>query len=228
MASYNLQRFFKWRKHGVYHYLNSYTPQTFLGWYFIIGTPLAICVFLLAFIPTPNLLWLAFIALLTFFYLFVNPTTKKLVGLRYIPFGKSFIIAFCWTFLFLLFSCYNPLLALKQNHWYWLVVYLQVWIACVLFDIRDMTSDSGQLITFAIAFGKKGVFVLWVLSNIAIAIIGLTQMKVNSMYAVLILVFIWLIQSLAFRSKIHPLWFTFWIDGSLVGYAFYNYLMLTR
>jgi hypothetical protein len=229
VASYNFQRYFKWRNKSVHSFIQHYVPTRAIIWYYLIGIPALGCILLAAIIPAMPWFELSVTGLLTLLYLFIHPTTKQLTGLRFIPFAKTFIVAVCWVFLFFVLTHYswNKSISTMAYH-YWLLVLLEVWISCVLFDIRDVETDQQEVVTFVGKFGRKGVFILWSFSIISISVYTCVYATHDLGLLLLITASVCLLQLYAFKPKPDRLWFTFIVDGSLVGWALFNYCLFDQ
>lgn len=226
-TAYNLQRFFKWRKNIIHPFLIPYLPPTLNQWYLLIalsGTGLAIFTF---FISINQLLLLCAVGGVTSAYIFVNPITKTLSGLRYVPFLKTFLVSICWTTLFFLLTFDTGWIEMLRLTWiFWLVVFLEILKACVLFDLRDLDADEDDVRTFANTFKSKGVFVLWLMLTLIIAWLVMNNHNYMLLLAPFVLVAI--IQVYCIFQKPGELVFTFVVDGSLILSALLNYLAFTN
>jgi 4-hydroxybenzoate polyprenyltransferase len=226
-TAYNLQRYFKWRKKIIHPFLLKLIPTSNNAWLILIVPGLLISAFFLFILQPTQLIFLLVVGSVTSLYLFVHPISKKLTGLRYIPFMKTFFVALCWTGLFFTLSFEN-------NHWfnfqqtweYWLLIFLEILQACILFDLRDIENDKGQVKTFANMLNTLWIMVVWTLLEIPIIILLLNQ--TDSFWAVIVLAVIASAQIYCIIKKTNALYFTFIIDGSLLLFSLVNYLAFTH
>ncbi|HYG53048.1 MAG TPA: hypothetical protein VD905_19245, partial [Flavobacteriales bacterium] len=226
-SAYNLQRYFKWRNHHLHAFLEPIVPATKKNWYSLIGISAAGMIGTGLFLYVEQFILLGFTGIVTSLYVFAHPTKKTLTGLRYIPFLKTILVAFCWTGIFFTLTYTTRHFFMLKAAWpYWLIVFLQVWQACVLFDLRDLESDKGHLRTFANTLTRDGMFGFWALFFIAIA--GLSAYYGQILFVIPIYVVIAVIHMVCIYRKTSGLNFTFLVDGSLVLYAFGNWILFNH
>ena len=221
-TSYNIQRFFKWKKNVGHKFLEPFIPHNQTLWLTLILVTGIGAFALLFYLSWQQNLLLFLISLITGSYLFVNPLTKKLSGIRYIPYLKTFIVSFCWTGLFFTTTVKdNHAAFFFENIYYWIAVFLEIWQACILFDLRDVSTDKHELKTFANSISLSWMIVLWSLITCTILFLLLTKSNYN--YMLCVYAPIALIQLYAMIKKPKQLIFTFLVDGSLILFAVLNY-----
>lgn len=222
-SAYNLQRYFKWRKNHLHAFLKPYVPQTKQTWHMLIGTSIAGMIACAFFLNFEQFILLGIISLPTALYVFVHPTKKKLTGLRYIPFLKTFLVAFCWTGMFFTLTYTHAHVATLKITWpYWLVVLLQVWQACILFDLRDLETDKAHIKTFANSLTRNGMFMFWLV--FFTSIVFLTACYGHIQYVIPLYLVVAAVHTVCIYRKVGGLNFTFLVDGSLVVYAIANFV----
>jgi hypothetical protein len=226
-TAYNLQRFFKWRKNIIHPFLLPYTPKTIVSWIILIGIGSPVLLYGLFYISLDQIALLSFVVCITGAYIFVNPFSKKLTGLRYVPFLKTFLVAFSWTALFFILTFpEQPFEMLQLTKMYWLIVFLEILKACILFDLRDVEADKDEVKTFANTLKLKGVFLLWLLLSVLILMFMFT--KTNYLQLIFPFMAVAAIQLYCIFKKPGALMFTFFVDGSLLLSALLNYLAFTN
>lgn len=228
MLAYNLQRYFKWRTGNMPVHLYRYAFGH-SGWFSIILPPMVVSAVLFFFMRPFHQLLVGGITGLTGLYLFIHPKSGQLSGLRFIPFAKTLVVSFCWTALFIV-ACIPPqIFTFLHATWlYWILVFVQVWQSCVLFDLRDIETDRKHGVkTFANVFNQKQLLLLW--TGIATLVIAFSFFPHHSYYVyALVLYLVGFILQLVclFRPKMDGIWFTFLLDGSLIPMAAGNFLLL--
>lgn len=225
-TAYNMQRYFKWRNKIAHKFISPYIPSSNLGWLLLIGISIVpTCVFIF-YLSQSQLILLLSVSAITSLYLFVHPLTKKLTGLRYVPFLKTFIVAFCWTGLFFILSFEKNHYELFSATWkFWLILFLEIWQACILFDLRDVEVDKNDVKTIANVFPKNLLLVFWTLISLLILDLSLTE--INYQLVLPLYSAIAIIQIFCILKNVKPLLFTFLLDGSLIVFAILNYLVFT-
>lgn len=228
MLAYNLQRYFKWRTGNMPVFLTRYafSKQT---WVLIILLPAAVALGLFFFMRPFHQALIAGITVITGLYLFIHPKSGKLSGLRFIPFAKTLVVAFCWTALFVVVCTLPQPLQFVEHTWtYWLLVFIQVWQSCVLFDLRDIEVDRVHGVkTFANVFSQMQLLWLWLLMSMAIFTLSYFPDRPNYIYAMGLYILALLVQLVClFRPKMNGIWFTFLLDGSLVPMAAGNFMLM--
>jgi len=229
MLAYNMQRYFKWRTGNMPVFLTNYAFKQ-RTWMLLI-VPLAILCLILFFFMRPFHQWLVvLITGITGLYLFIHPSSKKLSGLRFIPFAKTLVVAFCWTCLFLVVCIPPNLYEFLTYTWtYWLLVFIQVWQSCVLFDLRDIETDRAHGVkTFANVFSHNMLFVLWLVMSVSIVALTCYPSNPNYVYAMALYGLAFGLQlACLFKPNMNGIVFTFLLDGSLVPCAAGNFLLLS-
>jgi hypothetical protein len=226
-TAYNLQRYFKWQNNHLHEFLKPIVPKNKQAWYILIGISTTGMGATALFLNLEQFILLGILSIPTGLYVFAHPTKKNLTGLRYIPFLKTFLVAFCWTGMFFALAHSAHHIALLKMTWtYWLIVFLQVWQACILFDLRDLETDKGHLKTFANSLSQDGMFVFW--TAFFLAITGLSAYCGNVLFIMPIFMAVATIHMICIFKKVSGLNFTFLVDGSLVLYAIGNWVLFTR
>lgn len=229
IVAYNLQRYFKWRTGNMPVFLTRYAfGQT--TWLLLIIPPALACVVLFVFMRPFHQWLLVAITGITGLYLFIHPSSKKLSGLRFIPFAKTLVVAFCWTCLFLVVCIPPGLYTFFTLTWtYWLLVFIQVWQSCVLFDLRDIETDREHGVkTFANVLSRDKLFVLWLVMSVCIITLSCYPANPNYVYAMALYGLSFGLQlACLFKPRMNGIMFTFLLDGSLVPCAAANFLLLS-
>jgi hypothetical protein len=229
MLAYNLQRYFKWRTGNMPAHLLHYA-FAHSGWMSIIVPPMIASVTLFFFMRPFHQLLVGGITGITGLYLFIHPKSGQLSGLRFIPFAKTLVVSFCWTALFIVVCIPPQVFSFLQETWlYWLLVFVQVWQSCVLFDLRDIETDRKQGVkTFANVLTQKQLLLLW--AGIAALVIGFSFVPHHPcyLYALVLYFFAFVLQLVClFRPQMNGIWFTFLLDGSLIPMAAGNFLLFS-
>ncbi len=224
LTAYNLHRAFKWRKGISHSFLENIQPNSVLQWLSII-IPSAIAALVFTnFLGIEQLLFIGIIGLFTSSYIFIHPIKKVITGLRYVPYLKTFLVSTCWTFLMLVLCIHSDDCMYQFNHKnrYALILFLQIWQACLIFDFRDFETDKPEVKTFAGNIQREFFALLILLLSIGI---GVCLFTVNlEIYALIILIFS-VINYLVCLYKIkNKILFTLLADGNLILMAVVNYL----
>lgn len=225
--SYNLQRFLKWSRQKNAGFLNGFIPQNNSGWLLLLGVNFAFFILSGMHFNQAQLFVIALAGGISGAYLFIYPFKNKLTGLRYIPFLKTIIVSGTWTILLIGVSYQEAHFAeFIKDYLYWIIVFTQVWIACLLFDVRDREIDRGEVITFANSLSPLLFLLLWLFSTIAVTVLEI-MFSSNLMLIILgIQLIVSTLQYWCIAKKRDELLFTFIADGTLIVSAVINCMLL--
>lgn len=225
--SYNLQRYLKWSRKKNAGFLNGFIPQNNSGWLLLLGINFAFFVLSGMHFNQEQLFVIGLAGGISGAYLFIYPIKNKLTGLRYIPFLKTIIVSCTWTILLIGVSYQEAHFAeFNNNYLYWTIVFGQVWIACLLFDVRDREIDRGDVTTFANALSPLLFQLFWMISTIAVFILEIMFSSNLMLITIGIQLIVSTLQYWCIAKKREEMLFTFIADGTLILSALMNYLLL--
>ena len=174
----------------------------------------------------PLILWLAPVAMLAALYP-PNPLIRK--GLRQIPGAKLPLIAGCWSWL----SAVLPLVHLTAVDslyivWGGVQHFLWIYALAIAFDIRDLATDNGRMLTLPQRGLNKAVYIAW-------ACIGLVELGIlveglvndHNWWMIIGRLIPLEMSSLALwriRRKVDPLFISFHVEALPILYAILMFL----
>ncbi len=178
-------------------------------------------------IPFRYLLPLVAIGITTALYLFIHPAKKNLTGIRYIPYLKTFIVTAVWIGVVFILLFRSSYVVDKHFILFFTLAIIQIWISCVLFDLKDLVADNGKIKTIALLLGSKGFFFFWLLFVSILLMFPVAVLKINSA-GLFLLITGAALQLFAIKKKSNYFLFIFLVDGGLLLWFISDYFLFNQ
>ena len=110
-------------------------------------------------LATNTLLAASLLGIMSFTY--VLPSNRFFLGLRYLPYLKSFFVAACWASVVVILPMLNYQIEFNRKvGLIWLQMALWTFSTMIPFEIRDISNDSESMKTIPQVFGVRGAKII--------------------------------------------------------------------
>lgn len=104
---------------------------------------------------------------------YVVPSNRFFLGLRYLPYLKSYIVAGCWASVIVILPLLNHQVEFDRMAWLmWLQIALWTFSTMIPFDIRDFSNDSKSMKTIPQVFGIRGAKIIGTLMLFGVIVLS--------------------------------------------------------
>lgn len=147
--------------------------------------------------------------------IYVLPSNRFFLGLRYLPYLKSFIVAACWSSVVVILPLLNHQIEFDRLTWLlWLQMVFWTFATMIPFEIRDISNDSESMKTIPQAFGVRGAKIIGTLMLFGVVVLSYFlslqcyDTIPNLIISILALVFLW-------KSTVHQSTYyaSFWVEA---------------
>lgn len=228
MCEYNLHRFLKFYELPKPDQLKKYkwlSANLMLVWGIAITAVFILAISFFFMSPGTKLVLIASF-LLTMLYSFPLKGQAGKLSLRRVPYLKTFVVAIVWTTITVLIPAMELSGKLTFDAFSWIFAgrFLLIFALALLFDIRDIESDTGSgLMTIPVALGQKrtqylvtGLLILVVMIALGLAV---EYGNYYNLFASLLISVILIFFVYCRQCKASPYYYTIFLDGSMVLYS---------